>query len=118
MGYADLREWLEALESADDLLRISTEVNWDLEIGAITRMAFSEEAPALLFENIKGHKDTISTRMFTGGLATYPRVAQCMGLPRDTHYRDMVGEYLLRLKTPLPSLHVETGPVGEHPPRR
>ena len=114
MGYADLREWLKALETADDLLRITTEVNWDLEIGAITRMAFSEGAPALLFENIKGHKDTISTRMFTGGLATYPRVAQCLGLPRETNYRDIVGEYLLRLKTPLPSLHVETGPVKEN----
>src|SRR3989304_5987166 len=98
MAYADLREWLNALEGAGDLLQIGAEVHWDREIGAITRLAFSEGGPALLFENITGHRDTISTRLFTGGLATYARVAQAMGLPRQTHYRDLVNEYRQRLK--------------------
>lgn len=114
MAYADLREWLNALEGAGDLLQIGAEVHWDREIGAITRLAFSEGGPALLFENITGHRDTISTSLFTGGLATYARVAQAMGLPRQTHYRDIVNEYRQRLKTPIPFREVATGPVKEN----
>ena len=48
-----LREWISLLESEGELKRITTEVDWDVEIGSITRRALTEGKPALLFENIK-----------------------------------------------------------------
>ncbi|MDY6972895.1 MAG: UbiD family decarboxylase, partial [Thermodesulfobacteriota bacterium] len=37
MAYKDLREYLDSLEKAGELLRVEKEADWNLEIGAITR---------------------------------------------------------------------------------
>ena len=37
MVHNDLRDWIDDLEERNDLKRITAEVNWDEEIGAITR---------------------------------------------------------------------------------
>ena len=50
----DLRSWLGTLEAADQLRRVTASVDWDEEIGAITRANLSLGGPALLFENIAG----------------------------------------------------------------
>ena len=69
MAFHDLREWVAALEKADELKRIRAEVDPVLEITEITDrvskgkgMKGADEGgrnrpggPALLFENIKGH---------------------------------------------------------------
>ena len=51
----DLRTWLSRIEEEGELKRIQAEVDWDEEIGGITRRVFDmkEEGPALLFEKIK-----------------------------------------------------------------
>ncbi len=54
MGYKNLSQCLEALESRGELLRISQEVDPNLEIGAIQRRVFQARGPALLFTNVKG----------------------------------------------------------------
>ena len=54
MAYADLREYMNRLEAQGELKRITTEVEWNLELGAIMRRANDLREPALLFENIKG----------------------------------------------------------------
>ena len=59
MPAKDLREWIDDLEERNDLKRITAEVDWDEEIGAITREISSQFGPALLFENIKGHRQTL-----------------------------------------------------------
>ncbi|GAC1506498.1 MAG: menaquinone biosynthesis decarboxylase [Terriglobales bacterium] len=62
MAYDDLRDWIKALDRADELKRIRAEVDPILEIAEITdRVSKSRDrkgnpgGPALLFENIKGH---------------------------------------------------------------
>ena len=97
MKIKDMRGFIDKLEEEGELKRVTTEVDWDLEIGAITRKVYSSIGPALLFENIKGHKDTISTSLFTGGLATKDRIAMMMGLPREIRHRDLSEEILTRL---------------------
>ena len=37
MAVRDLREWIDDLEERNDLKRIKAEVDWNEEIGAITR---------------------------------------------------------------------------------
>jgi 4-hydroxy-3-polyprenylbenzoate decarboxylase len=71
LAYNDLREWIAALERADELKRIETEVDPILEIAEITdRVSKSKDSqgnrggPALLFENPKGHDVPVLINQF------------------------------------------------------
>src|SRR4030067_2440969 len=101
MAYTDLREWLKKLESENELAKVKAKVDWNLEIGGIVQEAFDREGPALLFENIKDHEETLCKKLFVGSLATYPRIALMMGLPKNTSSRELVKTYMERLKKPL-----------------
>lgn len=114
MAYKDLREWIDRLEEDGQIRKIKAEVNWDREIGAITRRVCNEKGPALLFENIKDHRDTRSRRLFTNGLGSYSRVAMALGLPKDTHPRDLTRTFKERFKTSVKPVIVEKGPVKEN----
>ena len=65
MAYNDLRDWIKQLEKADELKRITAEVDPILEMAEIADRAAklhrgTDKAggPALLFENVKGHPGT------------------------------------------------------------
>jgi 4-hydroxy-3-polyprenylbenzoate decarboxylase len=53
MGYKNLSQCLAELESRGELVRISQEVDPNLEIGAIQRRVYQAQGPALLFTNVK-----------------------------------------------------------------
>ena len=55
MSITDLRDFLDLLEEHDELQRIRIEIDWNLEMGAITRRCYDLGAPAALFENVKGY---------------------------------------------------------------
>ena len=56
IGIKSLTDWMKVVESIGELKRIKANVDWDLEMGAITYMAGKTVGgPALLFENIKDH---------------------------------------------------------------
>ena len=52
--FRDLRDFIQALEAAGELKRITTEVDPDLEITEICDRTLKQQGPALLFENPKG----------------------------------------------------------------
>jgi hypothetical protein len=52
--YRSLREHLDALRAIGELQEIDQEVDWNLEIGAITRRIYETGGPAVLFNRIKG----------------------------------------------------------------
>ncbi len=54
MAYKDLQEFIQVLENNEELIRISTEVDPELEITEITDRVSKILGPALLFENVKG----------------------------------------------------------------
>jgi 4-hydroxy-3-polyprenylbenzoate decarboxylase len=54
LAYEDLREFIQALETAGELKRISVEVDPILEITEIADRVSKRGGPALLFENVKG----------------------------------------------------------------
>ena len=110
MGYYSLREWIEKLEAEKELKRVQAEVNWDLEIGGILRGVFDTGGPALLFENIKDYKSTLCTRLFTGSLGTFSKVALMLGLPKDTPYVDLIRVWRERSKNRIKPVMVGTGP--------
>jgi UbiD family decarboxylase len=49
-----LREYIDALRSLGDIQDVEREVDWDLEIGAITRRVYETGSPAPLFNRVKG----------------------------------------------------------------
>jgi hypothetical protein len=55
---SELDAWLERAEEMGELKRITAEVSPDLEAAHITYLVGLTKNPALLFENIKGHRAT------------------------------------------------------------
>ena len=50
MPFTDLRGWITRLEKEGELRRITAQVDWDRELGAITRRVLEKKGPALLFD--------------------------------------------------------------------
>ncbi len=64
MAYADLREFIRALEAAGELKRIDVEVDPALEITEFADRAVKRGGPALLFEKPKGSKVPVLINSF------------------------------------------------------
>lgn len=114
MAYQSMRDWIARLEKEGLLKRITTEVDWNLELGAITRRVADRQGPALLFENIKGYQSTPCRRLFAGGLGSRERLALALGLPGETGYRQIVEFMKQRLEKRLDPVKVASGPVKEN----
>lgn len=114
MGFKDLREWINRLEAEGELKRITTEVDWNLELAEVARRAISQRGPALLFENIKDHKNTRCTKFFTNALTKRSRVALMLGLPKDTPREELVRIIRKRFKEAIAPVPVKSGPVKEN----
>ena len=67
-----------------------------------------------VFEKIKDYNDGTCTKLFTGGLASRSRVAMMLGLPKETHVRDLVEVVRERLKNPVEPKMVKNGPVKQN----
>jgi len=95
--FRDLRDFIQALEAAGELKRITTEVDPDLEITEICDRTLKQQGPALLFENPKGYSIPVLGNLF----GTPKRVAMGMGQEDVSALRD-VGKLLAFLKEPEP----------------
>ena len=86
VAFGDLRGWIAALDGAGELARIEAEVDWNIELGTVARLAQGAgTGPALLFSNIRDYGANARCRqVFTGGLSSARRVAMMLGLPPDT----------------------------------
>ena len=114
MAYYSLREWIEKLEMEGELKRVKAEVDWNLEIGGILREVCDTQGPALLFENVKDYKNTLCTRLFTGSLSTFSKVALMLGLPKETSYEELIKIWRDRSKKRIKPITVESGPCKEN----
>jgi 4-hydroxy-3-polyprenylbenzoate decarboxylase len=61
---ADLRAWIALLEREGQLVRVSAEVDPDLEITEINDRVVKSGGPALLFENVKGSAHALLINQF------------------------------------------------------
>jgi len=114
VAFNDLREWIDDLEERKELSRVRSQVDWDEEIGAITREVSSQFGPALLFENITDHQRSFCRRLFTNGTGTRERVCRFIGVPESTSYREMVPIFKERFSRPVKPVTVAKGPVKEN----
>ena len=88
VAFGDLRGWIEALRAHGELHEIDAQVDWNIELGTIMRLAQGPgTGRALLFNNIKDYNkpDGRCRRVFGSALNNYRRIAIMLGLPPDTH---------------------------------
>jgi 4-hydroxy-3-polyprenylbenzoate decarboxylase len=97
MKHSDLRSFISFLEQQGELVRITQEIDPNLEMTEISDRTLRAKGPALLFENPKGYSMPVLCNLF----GTPKRVAMGMGQESVAALRD-VGELLAFLKQPEP----------------
>ena len=102
----ELREFIAELQRTGDILRITEEVDWDGEAGAISRRNFEMGGPALWFENVKDYPAGYT--ILNGPVGTWRRVAIAMGLRADTPLREIYRVYEERLGQSVPPRLVDS----------
>ncbi len=97
MQYHDLRDFINQLEQAGELKRISVEVDPKLEMTEIADRVLRAGGPALLFENPRGGSMPVLANLF----GTVRRVALGMGTDDPAKLRE-IDKLLAYLKEPEP----------------
>ena len=95
--YSDLRDFIAALETRGELVRIQREIDPHLEMTEIADRTLRARGPALLFENPSGHRVPVLANLF----GTPQRVALGMGAEDVSALRE-IGELLAYLRQPDP----------------
>ncbi|MBV8732542.1 MAG: UbiD family decarboxylase [Acidobacteriia bacterium] len=101
-----LREFLDALRVIGELQEIDREVDWNLEMGAITRRSMDLRAPAPLFDRITGIERGFRAFGAPGGLSRkpesrYSRVNLALGLAPDAPPLEAVNRLVAARRRPL-----------------
>ncbi|MFQ5899381.1 MAG: UbiD family decarboxylase [Candidatus Methylomirabilia bacterium] len=112
----DLREWIARVEALGLLRRITEEVDWNEEMGAITYMAHQEiGAPALLFERILGCPPGFRALWNLLG-SSVDRFAVSIGEPTGLGVMDVIQRAKTRFTRAVPPVMVDgkDAPVNAH----
>lgn len=94
MGYKDLREFVETLDKMGELKHIHAPVSQDLEIAEITDRVCKQNGPALLFQNVTGHKIPV----LMNAMGTKKRMLTALGLDS---YEGFFQKYFELLEKPV-----------------
>jgi 4-hydroxy-3-polyprenylbenzoate decarboxylase len=105
--------FLEQLAAMGEL-RTFEGADWNLEIGALTEIGAEQNAPALLFDDIKGYPKGF--RVVSNITAALKRTAFSLGLPMDRSGIELVNAWRTRMQQfkPVPPKTVTDGPVLEN----
>jgi 3-polyprenyl-4-hydroxybenzoate decarboxylase len=120
MQIDDLRDYLDILEEYGEVQRIGLEVDWNLEMGAITRRVYDLGAAAALFENVKGYPKGFRALGAPLGTSKHPghglfaRTALAMHMPPGSSAHEIMATYLKRKEKLIPPTVVKTGPCKEN----
>jgi 2,5-furandicarboxylate decarboxylase 1 len=104
--FDDLREFMEVLEKAGELVKVTKEVDLKYEVGAVVRRLCDINGPAVLFEKVKGSRIPILSNLF----GKYERVAMVFGVPKEKLHNmlcERTNSY------PVPPIEDKNGPVKE-----
>jgi 2,5-furandicarboxylate decarboxylase 1 len=107
MAYRDLREFLAALETANELRFVDETVSPHLEIGGIGRRLDDERGPAVVFRNVEGYEHKVVMGIFG---TTMKRIAMAMECAED----ELLQVWLERAHTFLQPRLVEEAPCQEN----
>jgi len=113
--YKDLREFIQALEETDQLVRIQKEINKDTELHPLVRWQFrgleEKDRKAFLFENVTDSKNRkYQGSVLVGGLAGTADI-YCLGVRCQPD--EIIDRWLHAMDHPIEPELVESGPVQE-----
>jgi len=111
MIYDNNRTFIDALRESGDLVEVEKEVSWDLELGAISRLACEKDGPAIWFKRIADYGDDAT--VFVNPVATWRRIAVALGLSADASVREIYAAYEKGEATPVPPIEVAEAPCKE-----
>src|SRR5215831_11730357 len=117
--YRSLREHIDALRELGELREVDQPVDWNLEIGAVTRRICETGGPAVLFSRIKGIEGfrVLGAPAAASARADRPlaRVATSIGLAPEAGGLEIVDALAqAHDKTPIPPVRVATAPCKEN----
>ncbi len=114
--FVDLREFVSELEVTGELNTIKCEVDWNLEMGAITRRVMDLRERAPLFENIKDypHMRMLGCPLGPSSSNLYARFAIALGLAPDTKPLEIVSTVKDRIFKQIKPVKVSGGPCKEN----
>lgn len=109
-----MREYVEALQKIGEINEVSREVDWDLELGLMSRRCYETGAPAPLFTNVKGSP---GFRAISAAYSEsckpgqrWSRVALAVGLEAGAHPRQIIDQLVAaRERELIPPVRVEAG---------
>ncbi len=114
MPNKDLRDWIDELDSADQLRRI-TGADREEEIGGIVDLHMREMTnPAVLFDDIPGYPQ--GYRVLANILTSVPRISIAMGHPPNTSEIELVNYWRSYMKDQplIAPIEVSTGAIMEN----
>lgn len=112
MPYRDLREFIDRLDEEGRLRRITREVDWNLELGHVSKINEQRSGPALLFENVK---DYPGKSVFTSAFTSKERIAVGLEMPSDTRFLEIARTWVGRIAGKrVPPVEVPAGPCKEN----
>lgn len=116
--FQDMRQFLDALEEAGELVKVNAEVDWNVEAGAILRRCCEIGAPAPFFQKIKGYPEGFN-RLAGGQMAgsskgVFRRQAIAMGMDLNTPPSEIIDEFIRRMNNPIKPVIVKSGPCKEN----
>src|SRR5262249_13150545 len=113
-----LREYVDRLQAIGEIQEIDAEVDWNLEMGAIIRRTYELQAPAPLFNRIKGIEPGFRVLGAPAGVSKkhgLVRIALSLGLPATASAQDIIEALAsAHARTPIPPRRVATGPCKEN----
>lgn len=117
---ASMREYVDALDRIGELNEVSREVDWNLEMGLLTRRCYETGAPAPLFTNVKDAAPGFRAIGAAYSESSRPgqrfaRIALSLGLDPDASAREIIDTIVAARERPLiPPTVVETGPCKQN----
>ena len=103
----DVRAYIDLLEKAGELRRISAEVDWKYEAGAIGRLVCERRGPAPFFENVKDYPGQKLAAVLMGpGKPLHARTALALGLDKATPTLELIEIIRERIKHPQKTISV------------
>lgn len=85
------REFIDVCKKTGDVVIVDKQVDWDLELGAISRRATEIDGPAVVFNNIK---DYPGQSIFVNPISTWRRAAITLGLRPDAKVPEIYAKYI------------------------
>ncbi len=116
MAYKDLRQFIQRLEQEGEITNVDAEVDWDLEIGAISRQAIDRRSGALLFNHIRGclpgHR--VMANILGPSQPIHAVLALALGLPKDTHLLGLIDWFASKFGEQIRPMLVDRAPCKEN----